>query len=42
MSGRYRSKTGLGRGLLGTKRLADNFDIATGATGTRIVVEVLV
>lgn len=42
MSGRYRSKTGLGRGLLGTKRLADNFDIATGASGTRIVVEVLV
>jgi serine/threonine-protein kinase RsbT len=42
MSGRYRSKTGLGRGLLGTKRLADNFDIATGAAGTRIVVEVLV
>jgi serine/threonine-protein kinase RsbT len=42
MSGRYRSKTGLGRGLLGTKRLADNFDIATGAQGTRIVVEVLV
>jgi serine/threonine-protein kinase RsbT len=42
LSGRYRSKTGLGRGLLGTKRLADNFDIATGPLGTRIVVEVLV
>jgi len=41
LSGRYRSKTGLGRGLLGTKRLADHFDVATGATGTRIVAEVL-
>jgi len=42
LSGRYRSKTGLGRGLLGTKRLADNFDVVTGATGTRVVAEVLV
>ncbi len=42
LSGRYRSKTGLGRGLLGTKRLADNFNVATGATGTRVVAEVLV
>ena len=41
MSGRYRSKTGLGRGLLGTKRLSDHFDVATGATGTLIVAEVL-
>lgn len=40
MSGRYRSKTGLGRGLLGTKRLADRFDISTGNSGTRIVAEV--
>src|SRR6187431_702094 len=40
MSGRYRSKTGLGRGLLGTKRLADHFDVATGATGTTVVAEV--
>lgn len=42
LSGRYRSKTGLGRGLLGTKRLADNFDISTGTTGTMIVAEVLI
>lgn len=42
LSGRYRSKTGLGRGLLGTKRLADNFDVATGSQGTRVVAEVLV
>jgi len=41
LSGRYRSKTGLGRGLLGTKRLADHFDVATGTGGTRIVAEVL-
>jgi serine/threonine-protein kinase RsbT len=41
MSGRYKSKTGLGRGLLGTKRLSDHFDVATGATGTLIVAEVL-
>jgi serine/threonine-protein kinase RsbT len=40
MSGKYKSKTGLGRGILGTKRLADQFEISTGATGTRIVAEV--
>lgn len=40
MSGRYRSKTGLGRGLLGTKRLADQFAIETGASGTTIKAEV--
>jgi len=42
LSGRYQSKTGLGRGLLGTKRLADNFGVATGSRGTTILVEVLV
>lgn len=42
LSGRYQSKTGLGRGLLGTKRLADNFGVATGNRGTTVVVEVLV
>jgi serine/threonine-protein kinase RsbT len=41
LSGRYRSKTGLGRGLLGTKRLADHFDVSTGASGTLVVAEVL-
>lgn len=40
MSGRYRSRTGLGKGLLGSKRLADRFDIQTGPTGTRIEAEV--
>lgn len=41
LSGQYRSKTGLGRGLLGTKRLSDDFNIVTGASGTRVTVEVL-
>lgn len=41
LSGRYRSKTGLGRGLLGTKRLADKFDVKTGPTGTLVVAEVV-
>jgi serine/threonine-protein kinase RsbT len=39
MGGRYRSKTGLGRGLLGVKQLMDKFDIRTGPRGTRIQVE---
>jgi serine/threonine-protein kinase RsbT len=41
LSGRYRSKTGLGKGLLGSKRLSDHFDVATGVTGTLVVAEVL-
>lgn len=42
MSGRYRSKTGLGLGLLGTKRLARHFAIDTGAGGTTVEVELSV
>jgi len=42
LSGRYQSKTGLGRGLFGTKRLADEFDIKSGPTGTLVVAEILV
>ncbi len=42
LSGRYRSKTGLGRGLLGTKRLADRFEIASSISGTQVEVEVAV
>jgi serine/threonine-protein kinase RsbT len=42
LSGRYKSKTGLGRGLLGTKRLADRFDVKTGPTGTLVVAEIFV
>jgi serine/threonine-protein kinase RsbT len=40
LSGSYKSKTGLGRGLAGTKRLADSFDVSTGRAGTSVVVEV--
>lgn len=36
MSGNYRSKTGLGRGLMGVRNLADEFDIGTGPTGTTV------
>jgi serine/threonine-protein kinase RsbT len=41
-SGKYKSKTGLGRGLFGSKRLADHFEIASDSSGTRIIAEVLV
>jgi serine/threonine-protein kinase RsbT len=40
LGGTYRSKTGLGRGLLGVQRLMHQFHIETGATGTRIEAEV--
>lgn len=38
LSGKYRSKTGLGRGLLGVKQMMETFEITTGANGTRIKV----
>ena len=41
LSGRYRSKRGLGLGILGVKRLADRFVIETNKTGTRIEAEML-
>lgn len=40
MGGQYQSRTGLGKGILGTKRLADNFHIATGNQGTSITASV--
>lgn len=40
LAGRYRSKTGMGRGILGVQRLADKFAIASGPHGTRVEVEV--
>jgi len=40
LSGKYQSKTGLGRGLLGSKQLADRFDISTGNAGTQMMIEV--
>jgi serine/threonine-protein kinase RsbT len=40
LAGRYKSKTGLGKGLLGVKRLSDVFSVQTGSTGTRVELEV--
>lgn len=40
MSGRYKSRTGMGRGLIGIKRLADRFKINPGPPGTRVELEV--
>lgn len=37
LSGDYRSKTGMGIGLVGTRRLMDEFSIESGRTGTRIL-----
>ena len=40
LAGQYRSKTGLGRGLLGVKKLMKNFHVHSDSTGTRIEGEV--
>jgi serine/threonine-protein kinase RsbT len=40
LSGKYRSRTGLGKGIIGSRRLADVFNIDTTAQGTRIDLEV--
>jgi serine/threonine-protein kinase RsbT len=40
LAGRYRSKTGLGKGLIGVKRLSSRFTIHTDSSGTRIEAEV--
>ncbi|WP_407667152.1 ATP-binding protein [Myxococcus qinghaiensis] len=40
LSGTYRSKTGMGLGLLGVKRLSDKFEVNTGTTGTQVEFEV--
>jgi len=42
LAGAYRSKTGLGRGLLGVRKLADHFNVQTSASGTTICFEMLV
>jgi serine/threonine-protein kinase RsbT len=36
LSGHYQSKTGMGLGLLGCRRLMDEFEVETGAEGTRV------
>jgi serine/threonine-protein kinase RsbT len=42
LAGQYVSKTGMGMGLRGCKRLANRFDIDTDNTGTRIEAEIQV
>lgn len=37
LDGMYKSDTGLGMGILGTRRLMDTFSIETGETGTQVV-----
>lgn len=39
-SGNYKSKTGMGRGLMGIKRLSERFSINPGPPGVRIEIEV--
>jgi signal transduction histidine kinase/CheY-like chemotaxis protein len=36
LQGRYRSETGLGKGIIGTKRLMDAFNISTTSEGTTV------
>ncbi|MBC7173091.1 MAG: ATP-binding protein, partial [Polyangiaceae bacterium] len=40
LSGRYKSRTGMGRGLLGCKRLADRFEAESSSSGTTVRVQV--
>ncbi len=40
MAGQYKSKTGMGMGLRGCKRLAHRFDVTTGDWGTRVEAEI--
>lgn len=42
LDGRYRSSTGLGKGILGTRRLMDFFDIQTDGSGTVIEMSKLI
>jgi signal transduction histidine kinase/CheY-like chemotaxis protein len=37
LEGRYRSMTGMGKGIIGTKRLMDDFRIETAQSGTTVV-----
>lgn len=41
LSGEYRSKTGLGKGIAGVKKLATKFDVKTGPKGTRVEAEIV-
>ncbi len=37
LAGRYKSQTGMGMGILGTRRLMDNFAIRSGEKGTEVI-----
>jgi signal transduction histidine kinase/CheY-like chemotaxis protein len=39
LSGRYRSTTGMGLGVLGARRLMDTFDVKTDSSGTTVTVK---
>jgi len=39
LEGRYVSRTGMGMGLAGSRRLVDRFDVATGPGGTTVLLE---
>lgn len=39
LAGDYVSPTGMGMGIIGARRLADRFDVKTGATGTQITIK---
>jgi signal transduction histidine kinase/DNA-binding response OmpR family regulator len=41
LSGQYRSQTGMGLGLAGTRRLVDVFDIQSGPSGTTVTIKKL-
>jgi signal transduction histidine kinase/CheY-like chemotaxis protein len=41
LSGRYQSRTGMGMGILGARRLMDQFDIRTGSSGTVVTLKKL-
>ncbi len=41
LAGRYRSTTGMGIGLMGTRRLMDQFDIASSPAGTIVTIKKL-
>jgi signal transduction histidine kinase/CheY-like chemotaxis protein len=39
LSGRYRSRTGMGRGIIGTRQLVDAFDLKSGRDGTTVTIK---
>lgn len=39
LDGKYKSKTGLGKGIVGVRKMMDRFDIISDSSGTRVEVE---